>query len=363
MVDTHKRSSNVTDGILPPKRPRPNKGVSARDYERLRQRAYAGNAAASKEIFKTSDKPDHDPWAETEEPEDPQAYIEKPKPIRAPQSMKQAPISLLSSSKALPALSQPKPSTSYNPVFEDWSAALVAEGQRELEAELQRRHAAAKEAEKQALIQRTRAEIPEDDMAYYVTEGESAWEGFESEYTSDKDPSWLKKRRPERKTPAERNRVKRRKEAEGKAKHEIKAREKEKQAKRIAEIAAQFKAREKQQQKQQQQLATSRRPDDDDVAAAAAHSSDSSSSLDENKLRRRNFGPAALPAKPLELVLPDELQDSLRLLRPEGNLLKDRFRNLMVRGKIETRKAIQQAKRKRVSSSEKWTYKDFTIRA
>lgn len=69
----------------------------------------------------------------------------------------------------------------------------------------------------------------------------------------------------------------------------------------------------------------------------------------------------SIPEPALELVLPDELQDSLRLLKPEGNLLSDRFRNILVRGKIETRKPIQQSKRRRRTYTEKWTYKDFQI--
>lgn len=68
-----------------------------------------------------------------------------------------------------------------------------------------------------------------------------------------------------------------------------------------------------------------------------------------------------LAEPPLELVLPEELQDSLRLLKPEGNLLKDRFRNILVSGKMETRKPIQQPKRKRVSYTEKWSYKDWSL--
>ena len=68
-----------------------------------------------------------------------------------------------------------------------------------------------------------------------------------------------------------------------------------------------------------------------------------------------------LPQKDLELVLPDELQDSLRLLKPEGNLLKDRFRSVMVRGKVETRKPVFQSKKPKRTLTEKWTYKDFTI--
>lgn len=68
-----------------------------------------------------------------------------------------------------------------------------------------------------------------------------------------------------------------------------------------------------------------------------------------------------LPEPPLELVLPEELQDSLRLLKPEGNLLKDRFRNILVSGKMETRKPLQQPKKKRVSYTEKWSYKDWNL--
>lgn len=68
-----------------------------------------------------------------------------------------------------------------------------------------------------------------------------------------------------------------------------------------------------------------------------------------------------VPEKPLELVLPDELQDSLRLLKPEGNLLDDRFRTLIVQGKLEARKPILQSKKKKTKSTEKWSYKDFKI--
>lgn len=68
-----------------------------------------------------------------------------------------------------------------------------------------------------------------------------------------------------------------------------------------------------------------------------------------------------LPEPPLELILPEELQESLRLLKPEGNLLKDRFRNILVSGKMETRKPIQQPKKKRVSCTEKWSYKDWSL--
>jgi len=60
--------------------------------------------------------------------------------------------------------------------------------------------------------------------------------------------------------------------------------------------------------------------------------------------------------------LADELQDSLRALKPEGNLLKDRFRNMLVNGKVEARKRITQPKKPKVHVSEKWSYADWKLR-
>lgn len=69
----------------------------------------------------------------------------------------------------------------------------------------------------------------------------------------------------------------------------------------------------------------------------------------------------SIPLRPLELVLPDELQDSLRRLKPEGNFFMERFRNVLVRGKIESRKHIHQPKKARRTVTEKWTSKDFAM--
>lgn len=67
------------------------------------------------------------------------------------------------------------------------------------------------------------------------------------------------------------------------------------------------------------------------------------------------------PEKRLELVLPDELQDSLRLLKPEGNLLDDRFRTMIIQGRLESRKPVSQAKKAKRKVTEKWMSKDFSI--
>ena len=162
------------------------------------------------------------------------SYLDKTKPIRAPTTLKEAPVCLIAGSCDVPAVAIPKPGTSYNPIFQEWDALLIAEGQREVEAEKKRRREAELEQEK---IDRIAAVQTERD-ADIQTEDESAWEGFESDYEG---AEWLKSRRPERKTPAERNKLKRRKEAERREKLEKKLKEREKQQRQIGEIARQMK--------------------------------------------------------------------------------------------------------------------------
>ena len=209
--------------------------MSPREYERLREVAYGSQTV--KDIIKNHDAPDHDPWAvrpPEEEPESQFSYLDKTKPIKAPATLKEAPVSLVAGSRNVPAVPAPKPGTSYNPVFQDWDALLIAKGEKEIEAEKKRRRET--ELEQQRLDRIAAADVERDTDIQ--TEDESAWEGFESDYEG---AEWLKKRRRERKTPAERNKVKRRKEAERSEKWEKKMKEREKQQRQIGEIASQMK--------------------------------------------------------------------------------------------------------------------------
>ena len=357
-LDSHKRPLGISDGVVEPKtKRRKTNGVSPREYERLK--ALARGTHSAQDVLNTDNVPDHDPWAVSnrrEEKEDQRfSYLEKKKPVRAPLTLREAPVSLAATRGEIPALSTPRPGTSYNPVFEEWDTLLRAEGAKEVEAEKKR----ILEAEiDKARLERIAAAEKESDPGEFQTDDESAWEGFESDYSG---AEWLKKKRPERKTPAERKKANRKKEAERKEKWEKKQQEREKQQRQLYEIIRKMKEEGKA-KAQAPILALS------EVGEA-----------DDKILRRRRFGKDEygftvrtftatllicyfrVPKPPLELVLPDELRDSLRLLKPEGNLLKDRFRNILVRGKMETRKPIQQPKKKRRTVTEKWSYKDFAI--
>ncbi|KAE8134656.1 hypothetical protein BDV38DRAFT_273370 [Aspergillus pseudotamarii] len=332
-VDTRKRNnSKVTDGVLEPKtKKHKSDWVTRKDWLRLKQVAKEG-----KPIKKDVGGDFYDPWADAEDPtpvEDPQFdFLEKPKPKVAPVTLKEAPISLAANGKAIPAVRTPNAGTSYNPTFEDWDGLLQEQGAKEVEAEKKRLEEERKEEERQRMI----AEAKDDD-GEVRSDDESAWEGFESEYET---PDWLKKKRPERKTKAQRNKIKRRKEAERQAKWEAQMKKKEEQVEQARAIAEKMK---------QQEL-------------ERAGSSESEGEGDDTVLRRKPLGGRTYaPEQKLEVVLPDELQDSLRLLKPEGNLLDDRFRTLIVQGKLESRKPVSQPKKAKRKLTEKWGHKDFKV--
>lgn len=67
-----------------------------------------------------------------------------------------------------------------------------------------------------------------------------------------------------------------------------------------------------------------------------------------------------LPVAPLEIQLSDELSESLRLLKPEGNLFRDRFRSIVERGMIEPRmKPVKKGRKYPIKYVEKYDYKHW----
>lgn len=82
---------------------------------------------------------------------------------------------------------------------------------------------------------------------------------------------------------------------------------------------------------------------------------------EENKLKRNKkklFKHRSIDES-IEVKLSDELSDSLRKLKPEGNLFYDEMRKLQNSGKVEARVPLKQKKKYAPKITEKWTYKDF----
>ncbi|CAG8954464.1 hypothetical protein HYFRA_00004376 [Hymenoscyphus fraxineus] len=332
----------TTDGIIEPKRQRTSY-VSHKELARLRKIADGQREEALAVVKEAS----FDPWDAARDEEeakiDPRfTFLEKPKKKVAPKSLREKPISLAASGKNIPAVKKPEGGFSYNPVYTDYEQRLMAEGEKELEAENKRREMVEAERLKLEASSKSAAEADAAEARADLSEWEedSAWEGFES----GAEDVRLNAKRPERKTQVQRNKIKRRKEAERQAKMAANIKKKNEEVANIKKITKALK------EKEQARA----------LAQLEANNSDSSDG-DDLELRRRKLGKIALPERDLELVLPDELQESLRLLKPEGNLLKDRYRNLLVRGKLESRRPISFSKKPKVKATEKWTHKDFML--
>lgn len=337
-MSLRKRAGDKTsDGILPAKRQRTTY-VTSKELSRIK-RVADGQHDQTVAVVDA----EYDAWAEPkEEPvvED-QEFLPKAKKTKKPKSLGQQPISLAASGKAVPAIPKPKGGHSYNPTFNDYQDRLVEETEKVVEAERKRIEALEAERIKLEAAARSAAEAEAAEARADLSEWEddSAWEGLES----GGEELSVKAKRPRRKTQAERNKIKRRKEEERKAKHEAAMKRKNAQQERIKQIALEVAERERV------------------MELAKIEIDDASEEENDVELRRRQLGKFKLPEKDLELVLPDELQDSLRLLKPEGNLLKDRYRSMIVRGKMESRRKIPFRKQARTEVTEKWTYKDFRI--
>ncbi|OHE94056.1 hypothetical protein CORC01_10631 [Colletotrichum orchidophilum] len=349
-------SSKTSDGLLPVKRQRTD-WVSHKELSRLR-RVADGHQEESTSIV--PQEATYDLWGAAA-PSSSKAVavsssskdnflppIQKAKP---PKTLKHTPISLTASGRQIPAVVKPTGGYSYNPTFDDYADRLEEEGAKAVAAEEARLAAEEADRLKREAIAKSAAEADAAEARAQLSEWDedSAWEGFESGVEGDDKPNT---KRPQRKTPQQRNRIKRRKEAEREAKHQLALKKKAAQAERIKEIAAEIAGRDA----SKSALALAK-----EVGEGSDADDDEDDIVDEGRLRRRQLGKMKLPEKDLELVLPDELQDSLRLLKPEGNLLKDRYRSLLVRGRVEARRHIPFKKQARTKLTEKWSYKDFRI--
>ena len=299
----------------------------------------------------------HDPWAPSTITKDPRLhFLDEAKPKREPSTIKHAPVSLSTNGKSIPSVPKPSAGKSYNPLVDDWSALLAREGAAAVETEKARliAEAAQEEKEARALAEAEKVDAAEQDEhagTDYESAWESEWEGIQSgaEDGGVKKDGVFAMKQQKRKTPAERNKVKTRKEREAREKWEKKQKVRESEEKRIKQIAKEMSARDK----ARKALTTN----------LDAESSASDAEVDPI-LQRRRFGLLPIPAAPLEVVLPDELQDSLLRLKPEGNLLTDRYRNLIVNGKLEVRRRRDRElhKQKKTERTEKWSYKDWVLK-
>jgi nucleolar protein 53 len=257
-VESHKRSGgspNVTNGIVPKKRRTNN--VSHREYHRLRKIAYGGESVY-KDVVKANGAAAYDPWEEKPVVKPKEFdFLEEKQPVVTPATLRHEPVSLAANGRQVKAVRRPAQEKSYNPTADDWVRRFDREGQKEVDAERKRLDAEEKEREKQERI--AKAQEEEEQEKQWDSEWESEWEGIAS--GPEDAPEWSTKKRPERKTKTQRNKIKRRKEEEALKKHEAKEKIKRQQAEQLKAISKQVQENER--LRQEKLLSTALVPADD----------------------------------------------------------------------------------------------------
>jgi len=331
-----RKNENTTDGVLPVKR-KTTDYVSRKQLEKLRDIAFRGDAVV-KDVVDTSNDATYDPWDDqARQRQEKYSFLEEKKPIKAPQTLKDKPIALVEGDAEVKAVKVPEAGRSYNPDVNDWMAVLAREEAKEAELEARRQEEARREAELQELIEKAAAEQEEEDNG---SEWESEWEGF-----TDREDESVTQKRPERKTHQERNRIKKRKLEEARRQGEEKAKIRKQQLAQLVQIRREIDSKEPKRRK----------------ALTKSSEGSSDEEHDERLKRRRPFGKTPLKQAPLDVLLSEDLTESLRQLKPQGSIMNDRFRSLLLRGKVESRKAMQHKKPMR-TVTEKWSYKDFELK-
>ncbi|KAG5356422.1 Ribosome biogenesis protein [Yarrowia sp. B02] len=230
------------------------------------------------------------------------------------------------------AVEIPHGGRSYNPSVEAWQALLQEELAKEEAYEEQRLALQAEQARVQHLMD-TMDDHEDKEVEYSSAEEEESEDDLEdgSVGLSINAPA-----REKRKTVAKRRQIREHKERE-RVRKQMKM-----EMKKIHDKMTQLAKRTQQSEQEKQDL-------QDLIAGGEA----------AEKVRTRRYGKYDILEPTLDVKLSGELTDSLRRLKPEGSLMRDRFRSLQQRGKIEARKRHNLKPKYKKKVTEKWSFKDF----
>ncbi|KAF9351234.1 hypothetical protein BGX34_000729 [Mortierella sp. NVP85] len=253
-------------------------------------------------------------------------------PVKAPKSFKQK------QKVAIPAVKEAHPGASYNPTMKDHQSLLLLAHNEEVKSLEQWENLNAKLAYPKELDQM----VAFDDRTGGLLEDsdEEEEEEEEEEENDAEDSTDVKsKKQKGKKTITERNRLAR---AAEKAKEEARIKKEKdlnKQTNRVKEIMKVVEEEEADMERKQQE-------------------SDKKKEQKE-KAGMKRVGRFNVPKERIEVQLQDELSESLRQLKPEGNLLKTRFQSFVERNLIEPRVPVAKRRRYRLKTYEKHSYKRF----
>ncbi|XP_064622394.1 ribosome biogenesis protein NOP53-like [Lineus longissimus] len=279
---------------------------------------------------------DYDLWGTGEKakaPADDEYHkrITKKLPIKKPAHTYKKP-------SGLPAIEMAHPGASYNPAYEDHVELLQMAHEIEVKKDREEKRITRSLDEKFP----SKAEAPTHQTWVQEMSAGLYEEASDNEDVGDVDKLSVNPpvRRENKKTVTQRNKEKKARELEEKRKKDKESRIKDTEIFRLRSFKKAVTEREK------------------DLAEKARRKAELK---EKNKDNTKVLGKMKFEAPDVEIKLGDELRGSLRLLKPEGHLMEDRFKSFQKRNIIEPRLRAKYKKTYKDKKFEKNTHREITL--
>ncbi|KAI9469666.1 MAG: ribosome biogenesis protein Nop53/GLTSCR2 [Benjaminiella poitrasii] len=325
----------------PFKKPEMTDDVFSRHESKLLKRKIENNAplAPKKKNKKASAAKSYDLW--DDEPKEAEQssndFLPKEEKIKAPKTMIQKPGALVH----VPAVSTPEGGQSYNPTLEEHQALLAKA------IEVEERKAEILRNLQEQLSYREELKLLADELAHseitadgkMITTDTATAVNDEEEEDEDNSSNKKKKNKGERKTRQQRHKSHRLATEELQKKQQLQERTIRRQIHMLRDI--------------EKELAE--RVDALDALAEKR----GERKMEEEKKGLKKLGKYTVPELPVDVQLTDELCETLRQLKPEGNMFRDRFISIQKRNIIEPRVPVKPSRKYKLKEYERRSYKNF----
>ncbi|KAF9157374.1 hypothetical protein BGX21_006631 [Mortierella sp. AD011] len=290
----------------------------------------AVKAAGRFDVWGAEAQEQEDAEEQTEDSNDFVAGIVTKVPVKAPRSFKQK------QKVSVPAVKEAHPGASYNPTMQDHQGLLQLAHNEELRILRDKESVDAKLAYPKELDSMVAFD---DQTGGLLEDSDEEDEEEEEEDATGGDDIAKPKKQKGKKSVTERNRLARAAET-AKKEAQIK-REKEllKQTNKVKEIMKSVE--EEEAETERKRLENEKKKEEKERAGM------------------KRVGRFNIPKERIHVQLQDELAESLRQLKPEGNVMKDRFQSFVERNLIEPRVPVAKRRRYRLKTYEKHSYKRF----
>lgn len=330
--------AKMTAAGVPPKLKRRLRMLASRPHEGAQGADERGHAGKLQSDAVLAGK--YDVWGAPSAPPRANEWLEPAQKtkIHKPRSMAHEP---LAEAKAMPAVDVPHPGASYNPDFASHDELIQAAYEQAKAAELDEEATRALMQQWQG-VQRGKptlgVDLDVDDGAGESDADADADADAGAEEAAD--DAALSARHGVRKTQAQRRR-----EARAKAQYvQAQQRRKERQ---IRAMMAEMPAHMKHMRREAQTRA----------AIVMQRRQAKAERLRREGLAGERVGKYTVPRRRVDVQTGDELSESLRQLRPEGNLFRDRLQSLQARGLVEARQPVQPKRGLRTKVYDRHTFK------